>query len=133
MIRLAHLSDIHVTAPDCRWRRGDWFNKRLPAWINLRFLGRGQRFAHTDAILKALRDDLREQHVDHVIFSGDATTIGLKIEFDEVQRVLKPDEGWPPALAIPGNHDYYVRRAVKTGDFERGVRRFLSKEKKKDP
>jgi len=120
MIRLAHLSDIHVTAPDCRWRRGDWFNKRLSSWINLRFLGRGQRFAHTDAVLKALRDDLREQHVDHVIFSGDATALGFAEETARAAELL--GVGGPdalPGLAVPGNHDYTTHADRASGHFEK--------------
>ena len=40
-IRLVHISDIHITARSFRWFPEDWFNKRLPAWFNLRWLGRG--------------------------------------------------------------------------------------------
>ena len=75
MTRLAHFSDVHVTAPHCRWPARDWFNKRLSSWFNYRFLGRSLRFPCTDAVLIALRADLREQQIDHVIFSGDATAL----------------------------------------------------------
>ena len=57
-VRLAHISDVHVTAPECVWRREDWFNKRLSAWINLRLLGRGYRFRRTDHVLTVLGDEL---------------------------------------------------------------------------
>src|SRR5438105_2040610 len=40
MTRLAHLSDIHITAPALEWRLGDWFTKRYPGWVNFRWLGR---------------------------------------------------------------------------------------------
>src|SRR4051812_44033491 len=59
-IRLAHISDIHVSARS-RWRADDWFNKRLVAWLNLRLLGRGRRFRHTDAVLTALVEELQER------------------------------------------------------------------------
>ena len=38
--RLVHISDIHITTREFRWFPEDWFNKRLPAWFNLRWLGR---------------------------------------------------------------------------------------------
>jgi hypothetical protein len=77
IIRLAHFSDIHVTAPACSWRPRDWFNKRMSAWINLRVLGRSKQFHHTDRILLALREDLSQRNFHRVIFSGDATAMGF--------------------------------------------------------
>src|SRR5262249_41276298 len=58
-IRLAHLSDIHVTVSGCAWRREDWLNKRLAAWANLRLLGRGFRFRRAETVLATLAADLR--------------------------------------------------------------------------
>ena len=117
-LRIAHFSDIHLTARPLKLGRLDWFGKRATGWLNAR-LGRGKHFLDSSTIAAALTADIQARNYDHVIFSGDATTIGLKIEFDEVERVLHPDKGWPPALAVPGNHDYYIRRAVRSGDFER--------------
>lgn len=117
-LRIAHFSDIHLTARPLRLAVRDWFGKRATGWFNIRF-GRGKHFIDASTIAGILADDIRSRKYDHVVFSGDATTIGLRMEFDEVQRVLRPDDGWPPALAVPGNHDYYTRRSVKAGDFER--------------
>ncbi|MFO0841594.1 MAG: hypothetical protein U0797_04220 [Gemmataceae bacterium] len=56
-LRLAHVSDVHVTAP-AAWRLEDWLNKRFAAWVNLRVLGRGFRlFRRADEVLAALRRD----------------------------------------------------------------------------
>src|SRR4051812_5728818 len=71
--RLAHFSDLHVTVPRYGWRREDWFNKRLAAWLNLRVCGRGYRFRHAEEVLRALAADLRQRRPDHRIFSGDAS------------------------------------------------------------
>jgi 3',5'-cyclic AMP phosphodiesterase CpdA len=117
MLRLAHLSDIHVTAAGCRWRGRDWFNKRMSGWLNLRLLGRGPRFAHADAVLKALRDDLRQQRVDHVIFSGDATALGFAEEAARAAELL--GVGDLPGLAVPGNHDYFTHADIRAGHFEK--------------
>jgi 3',5'-cyclic AMP phosphodiesterase CpdA len=120
MLRLAHLSDIHVTAPACRWRPRDWFNKRMSAWLNLRLLGRGLRFPLTDAILTALRADLREQHVDHVIFSGDATALGFAEETAKAAQLLGVAASDAlPGLAVPGNHDYTTHADFYAGHFEK--------------
>ncbi len=87
-VRLAHFSDIHVTAPHCVWKREDWFNKRLSAWLNLRLLGRGFRFRCTAVVLGALRADLRERGYDWVVFSGDATALGFREEVERAAHLL---------------------------------------------
>ena len=35
MIRLAHVSDVHVSARPLGWKPRDWFNKRTTGWMNL--------------------------------------------------------------------------------------------------
>jgi 3',5'-cyclic AMP phosphodiesterase CpdA len=77
MIRLAHLSDIHITAPRLDWTRRDWFNKRYAAWFNYRWLGRRHRFRRADEVLTRLVTELTDRRPDHIIFSGDATALGL--------------------------------------------------------
>lgn len=117
-LRFAHFSDIHLTAKPLRLRKRDWFGKRSTGWFNAR-LGRGKHFLDASTIAGVLANEIKAKAFDHVIFSGDATTLGMKIEFDEVRRVLTPDEGWPARLAVPGNHDYYTHGAVRHGEFER--------------
>jgi 3',5'-cyclic AMP phosphodiesterase CpdA len=116
--RIAHFSDIHLTARSLRLDAFDWFGKRATGWLNAR-LGRGKHFADSATVAGVLAKDLKSRGYDHVVFSGDATTLGLRTEFEEVRRVLEPDHGWPPAIAVPGNHDYYTFRAVRAGAFER--------------
>jgi 3',5'-cyclic AMP phosphodiesterase CpdA len=119
-IRLAHFSDIHVTAPACVWRPSDYFNKRMSAWVNLRLLGRGRRFRHADRVVAALADDLGGRGYDRLVFSGDATALGFEEETARAAHLLglgRPDP--PPGLAVPGNHDYLTRRGAASGHFER--------------
>jgi 3',5'-cyclic AMP phosphodiesterase CpdA len=126
-VRLAHFSDIHVTAPVCAWRRDDWFNKRLAAWINLRWLGRGHHFRHTEAVLHALGGELTGRAVDRVVFSGDATALGFDEEMARAADLL--GVGRLPGLAVPGNHDYCTPRAARSGDFERHFAPWLTGER----
>jgi 3',5'-cyclic AMP phosphodiesterase CpdA len=119
-VRLAHFSDIHVTAPACVWRRRDWFNKRFSAWVNLRLLGRGYRFRHADRVLGALVEELHRRPYDRLVFSGDASAMGFEEELARAAHLLglgRP--GCPAGLAVPGNHDYCTRAAMHSGDFER--------------
>ncbi len=115
-VRLAHLSDVHVTVPRCGWRARDWFSKRLTSWANLRFR-RARQFAHTDAVLAALLADLRASHFDRIVFSGDATALGFEAEVARAADLLGVAE--LPGLAVPGNHDYLTHAAHRGGSFER--------------
>jgi hypothetical protein len=119
-VRLAHISDIHITAAPLGWQRGDWFNKRLPGWFNLEFLGRGRSFRDAEAVLARLVAELRQRRPDRIIFSGDATALGFEAEFARAAAILAvADTEMPPGLAVPGNHDYYTRVSAGLGNFER--------------
>jgi 3',5'-cyclic AMP phosphodiesterase CpdA len=118
MTRLAHLSDVHITAPHLEWTRGDVFSKRYAAWVNFRWLGRRHRFRQADEVLRLLVEELPRRGVDHVVFSGDATALGFESEFRRAAELLRVGCG-PPGLAVPGNHDYVTRPAASSGLFER--------------
>jgi len=119
MIRLAHLSDIHVTAPELEWRTVDWFNKRFASWFNFRFLGRRYRFRHGDEVLLKLMAELREQNPDRIIFSGDATALGFESEMRRAAEFLGVAGSSISGLAVPGNHDYCTIPTAASGLFER--------------
>lgn len=116
-IRIAHFSDIHLTAPNSRLQARDWVSKRAIGWMNVRF-GRGKHFRHATQITAALANELRARGCDQIVFSGDATVLGLPTEFELVKETLRLDEAVPRAMAVPGNHDYYVRQSVKRHLFE---------------
>jgi 3',5'-cyclic AMP phosphodiesterase CpdA len=119
-VRLVHFSDIHVTARPLGWKRADWFNKRLAAWLNLRGLGRGYRFRHADRVMNALMNELRQSPPDRVLFTGDATALGFEAEVAHAARLLGLTNGdHLPGLAVPGNHDYHTYSAARSGAFER--------------
>jgi 3',5'-cyclic AMP phosphodiesterase CpdA len=130
VIRLAHFSDVHVTAAPLGWRAGDWLTKRVTGWFNLSVLGRGRRFARADEVVAALMAELRREPPDRVIFSGDATALGFETECARAASLLGLADGAPlPGLAVPGNHDYYVPRDSRAGHFERHFAPWLTGER----
>jgi hypothetical protein len=130
IVRLAHFSDIHLTAPRLGWRFKDLFNKRVTGWMNLHIRGRAALFRRADEIVAVLMKELRELRPDRVIFSGDATTLGFDSEHAHAARGLGlTDSDSLPGLAIPGNHDYYVCESVRAGSFERHFLPWLSGER----
>jgi len=127
MIRLAHLSDIHLTTERYQWTRRDWFNKRLAAWMNLRFLGRGKLFRHADQVLSQLMKEIQERGVHHIVFSGDATALGFESELAKAADLLEVTKR--SGIATPGNHDYCTRPAARSGLFERYFEPWLQGER----
>ncbi|HVK16572.1 MAG TPA: metallophosphoesterase [Fimbriiglobus sp.] len=118
-IRLAHFSDVHLTSKPLGWHPRDWISKRATGWVNVRLLGRGRRFKQAPAVVAAMMRALRERALDALVFSGDATGMGFESEFAVAAKALGVgDEALPPAVAVPGNHDYYTPRAVRGGLFE---------------
>ncbi len=127
MVRFAHISDIHITAPLRNWRRADWFNKRLAAWFNFRCLGRGLRFRDADRVLTQLTVEIAARQIDHVIFSGDATALGFEEESQKAAQLLQISKH--AGLAIPGNHDYCTVPAAASRGFERAFAPWLAGER----
>ncbi|MCO5171522.1 MAG: metallophosphoesterase [Planctomycetes bacterium] len=110
-MELAHISDLHVTAP-----LGPWWgllNKRLIGALTL------LRRAHPHAVMQAAVDDLREAPPDHLAVTGDLTNLALDGEFARARDYLAA-VGLPPERlsVIPGNHDGYVRGPFVARRFE---------------
>ncbi|MCI0703533.1 MAG: metallophosphoesterase [Planctomycetia bacterium] len=118
-VKLAHFSDIHLTARPLGWRVRDVFSKRTTGWVNVSLLGRGRRFRHANDVTAALRREFASRGFDQLVFSGDATTLAFPAEMTEAARRLGVgDPTLPPGIAVPGNHDLYVHRAVRDRVFE---------------
>lgn len=83
--------------------------------MNLK-LRRAHQFREARTIVAAMMDDIRQRGCDRVVFSGDATTMGFESEYTVAAQEIRFDL---PGIAVPGNHDYYVRRAADAGLFER--------------
>ncbi len=117
-IRIAHFSDVHLTAPRRGWRVRDALSKRAVGWANLNLLGRGARFARAARAAAALRAACAARHFDALAFSGDASALGFASEVRAAADALGAnDPALPPGVAVPGNHDLYVGRAASARAF----------------
>ena len=120
-MRLAHFSDIHVTAGPTESVRS-FFGKRLTATFNHYVGGRRKRFVEGDLRIQRLLEDIESQRVDHALCTGDVTMTSLEEEFARFAELfghrLQEPERW---TVLPGNHDRYTRSAVRTRRFERYV------------
>ncbi len=100
MVRIAHLSDLHVTPVTPRLR--DLNGKRLLGWLSWR---RRRRHEHRPEVLEAL---IRDLSVEHVAVPGALTNVGLPSEIagarDWLARIGPPLR----VSVVPGNHDAYA-------------------------
>lgn len=117
-LRLAHFSDIHVTeSPDrIRWR--DLLSKRVIGWVNLRFSGRSGALRGALQVTRALVRDLQELEPDHILTTGDHTGLSLPPEFEAAREALGPLLEMTNVTSIPGNHDVYVKSALRERLYE---------------
>jgi 3',5'-cyclic AMP phosphodiesterase CpdA len=118
-VRLAHFSDVHLTAEKLGWRVRDLFGKRASGWVNVAVLGRGRRFRRANEVVAALLREFHDRPIDQIVFSGDATTMAFENEMAEAARRLGiGDPSLPPGIAVPGNHDLYTYGALRRRVFE---------------
>lgn len=133
MLRFLHYSDVHLTVPKLGWRTRDVFSKKVVGWVNVKLLGRGHRFRHAPAVADAMIAAARHRGHDAILFSGDATKLAFEPEFAFASQTLGVgDTALPPAVCVPGNHDYYTARDVRIGHFEKHFAPWLEGERVDD-
>ncbi len=104
MLRIAHVSDLHVLSPTgVEWRK-ILFNKRITGYANL-ILRRGRvyRREYLLAVLAAAA-----ACADHVVVTGDITNLALESEYDEARRLIDAVARQSEVTVVPGNHDIYL-------------------------
>src|SRR5271165_4140704 len=99
-IRLAHLSDVHVSAAPLGWRPGDWLSKRVTGWFNTHCMRRRHTFRQADAVLTVLAAELHARRPDCVVFSGDASMLGFASEVTRAATLLHVDRADQAGVAV---------------------------------
>jgi len=103
MLRIAHVSDLHVLAPLGYQLRRILFNKRMTGYLNLRMKrGRAYRREYLLAVLAAAA------RADHLVVTGDLTNLSLESEYEEAGRLLAGAARTTEVTVVPGNHDIYL-------------------------
>ena len=109
-VRLAHFSDVHLTARRLGWTVRDVFGKRTTGWVNVERCSAAAGDSSTPpSVVDVLRRDFATRGFDHLVFSGDATMLASIPRWPRPRRrsasAMQP---LPPGIAVPGNHDVYV-------------------------
>lgn len=109
MFVLAHLSDPHL-GPLPKTRMLDLASKRMLGYINWQ---RSRRAVHRTEVLDVLTRDVACQAPDHVAVTGDLVNIALAAEFTQARTWLTRLGSPHDVTLVPGNHDAYVRSALR--------------------
>lgn len=119
MIRVLHLSDVHVDVPVLRMPWGALLNKRMLGAANL-MLRRARHFTSARDKLATLARFAEREGVDLVVCTGDYTALGTEPEMVAARAAIDPLTRRPRGfVTVPGNHDLYLHDSVSERRFER--------------
>jgi 3',5'-cyclic AMP phosphodiesterase CpdA len=119
MIRVLHLSDVHVDVPLWRMPPREFLGKRLIGAGNL-VLRRRTLFAEARAKLLALARFAEREAVDLVVCTGDYTALGTVPELEAARAAIDPLTHRPRGfVTVPGNHDLYMPDTIADARFDR--------------
>lgn len=121
MIRVAHVSDLHVLSRTGAGWRQIVFNKRITGYANLLLhRGRVHRRAFLEKVLAAAADA-----ADELVVTGDVTNLALEHEYQQATDLLDVAARNAEVTVVPGNHDLYLPSLAREGRFAHHFRRFL--------
>ncbi len=109
MTIIAHISDIHL-APLPPIRARELLNKRITGYLNWKHKRKDQMSAGS---LNNLVNHLLYQRQDMTIVTGDLVNLALEEEVEAAARWLKRLGPPERVCMVPGNHDAYVRGALR--------------------
>jgi 3',5'-cyclic AMP phosphodiesterase CpdA len=120
MIRVLHVSDVHVDVPVWRMPLLEMLGKRAIGAANL-VLRRHRHFHDAREKLASLARFALEQRVDVVICTGDYTALGTAGELEAARVAVDPlvHAGRLGFVTVPGNHDLYMPDTVRDRRFDR--------------
>ncbi len=112
MIRVLHLSDVHVDVPVMGMPIGTLLNKRMLGAANL-MLRRARHFNTARDKLTTLARFAEREGVDLVVCTGDYTALGTEPEMVAARAAIDPLTRRPRGfVTVPGNHDLYLHDSV---------------------
>jgi 3',5'-cyclic AMP phosphodiesterase CpdA len=122
LIRIAHVSDLHVLSrTHAHWRR-IVFNKRMTGYANLLLQrGRVHRRDYLQAVLAAAT-----AHADHLVVTGDVTNLSLEHEYEEACALLDEAARRTEVTVVPGNHDIYLPVTLHERRFPHHFAKYLA-------
>lgn len=108
MLRLAHLSDVHLgPLPDIKYR--ELASKRITGYINWQ---RNRKANLHDHVIGLILEDIKAHAPDHIAVTGDLVNLALDAEIEFARQWLEEVGAGDGVSVVPGNHDAYVPGAL---------------------
>lgn len=112
MLRIAHISDLHISKLDTADESNlQWLAKLLGNRLKINIVAD----KHNEDKLNALKTALAPLHPDVIVVTGDITNFGDGKSFDEAAKILAELKGLTGAkriICVPGNHDSLCERVA---------------------
>lgn len=121
MLRIAHVTDLHVVSDRGVELREILFNKRITGYANT--ILRRARVHRREYLERVL--DAATRAADHLVVTGDITNLALEREYDEARELLDAVAGRCETTVVPGNHDIYLPPIHRERRFPHHFARFL--------
>jgi 3',5'-cyclic AMP phosphodiesterase CpdA len=121
VLRIAHVSDLHVLSRTAAHWRSVVFNKRVTGYANL-VLRRG-RVHRREFLLRVLAEAAAKS--DHLVVTGDITNLSLEHEYEEARELLAAAAQRTEVTVVPGNHDIYLPSIRRNGRFAHHFQAFM--------
>ena len=108
-MKVVHFSDIHLRCGYDLLPALRFLGKRIVGLTNLKLFGREKLFLSADFVFTQLLEEIAAEAPDHVVATGDFTTMAFEREFEMVREKFQI-MGWDGGhlSVVPGNHDYYT-------------------------
>ena len=114
MIKLAHISDIHLSNVP-QTLLGMWTGKRFLGGLNMLIFRRKEL---RNSYFPRLIQEIQKQQPDLLLVTGDMTTTALPKEFSQAHEIMLPFINENKLRSIPGNHDVYTWLSEKSRRYE---------------
>lgn len=105
LLRLAHLSDPHLTVPLDDVPASEWLGKRAMSRLSW---ARGRKHVQRPEVLAAAMADIQAHAPDHLAITGDITNFSLPVEFRAAADWFATLRKFAEVSVVPGNHDALV-------------------------
>ena len=119
-LTIVHLSDLHFFDSNLLLKRllrsRAFFSKRLVGMLNVKL--RRKNLFEEDTYRRLL-DCVKKLHWDYLVISGDLTNLSTEGEFLKARELLEPLIKKGRVILTAGNHDRYVRSALRPDPMER--------------
>ncbi len=110
MATIAHFTDPHLPLTGASPR--ELASKRILGWLSWRLR---RRHNHHADVLTRITDDIMACSPDVLALTGDVVNIATRSEFAATRHWLERLAPPERLMLVPGNHDFYVRDALKAG------------------